>query len=119
MAFFIFATFGRIEPIVPEFFRIGFRFERIPGRSAEFLRKWSFEIFAFFEYGIDRIDRIDRTYRAQSVSIVSIEVCLVRWYGDDDGPFGLEKTFFVIFGRTDLRINLSGAKFHEKPDFDI
>ena len=28
------ATFGRIKPIVPGFFRIGFRFERVPGRSA-------------------------------------------------------------------------------------
>ena len=28
------ATFEGIEPIVPGFFRIGFQFERIPGRSA-------------------------------------------------------------------------------------
>ena len=28
------ATFWRIKPNVPGFFRIGFRFERIPGRSA-------------------------------------------------------------------------------------
>ena len=28
------ATFEGIKPIVPGFFRIGFRFERIPGRSA-------------------------------------------------------------------------------------
>ena len=57
---------------------------------------------------------MDRTYRTQSVSI---EGRLVRWFLDDDGPFGHEKTFFVIFGLADLRICLSGAKFHEEPDF--
>ena len=36
---------------------------------------WRFEIFAFWEY---RIDRIDRTYRSQSVSIRSIEGRLVN-----------------------------------------
>ena len=29
------------------------------------------------------------------------------------------KQFFVIFGRTDLRISLSGAKVHEEADFDV
>ena len=33
------ATFEGIKPIVPGFFRIGFRFERIPGRSAYFFQK--------------------------------------------------------------------------------
>ena len=36
------ATFEGIKPNVPRFFRIGFRFERIPGRSASFLQKWHF-----------------------------------------------------------------------------
>ncbi len=67
----------------------------------------------FFEY------RIDRTYRTQSVSIVSIEGRLVRWSVDDDGPFGLEKWFLMIFGRTDLRISLSGTRFDEEADFDV
>ena len=30
-----------------------------------------------------------------------------------------KKRFFVIFGRTDLRISLSGAKFDEEADFDV
>jgi len=40
-------TFGRMERIVPGFFRIGIRFERIPGRSAQFAQKCHFEIFVF------------------------------------------------------------------------
>ena len=39
VAFFCFATFWRVKPIVPRFFRIGFRFERILGRSAELAQK--------------------------------------------------------------------------------
>ena len=50
--------------------RIGFRFERILGRSAEFDQKWHFDFFHFFEY---RIDRIDLTYRSIVRSVVSIE----------------------------------------------
>ena len=34
------ATFEGIKPIVPGFFRIGIRFERIPGRLASFSQKW-------------------------------------------------------------------------------
>ena len=30
-----------------------------------------------------------------------------------------KKRFLVIFGRTDLRISLSGAKFDEEADFDV
>ena len=30
-----------------------------------------------------------------------------------------KKSFFVSFGRTDLKVRLSGAKFHEEADFDI
>ena len=30
-----------------------------------------------------------------------------------------KKQFLVIFGRTDLRISLSGAKFDEEADFDV
>ena len=37
------ATFGRIFAIVPRFFPIGFRFERIPGRSPKFVQKWRFK----------------------------------------------------------------------------
>ena len=33
MAFFVFSTSRRIKPIVPGIVRIGFRFERIQGRS--------------------------------------------------------------------------------------
>ena len=29
------------------------------------------------------------------------------------------KQFFIIFGRTDLRISLSGAKFDAEADFDV
>ena len=36
------AIFGQISPIVPTFFRIGIRFERIPGRSAQFAQNWHF-----------------------------------------------------------------------------
>ena len=36
------ATFEGMTPNVPEFFRIGIRFERIPGRSASSLQKWHF-----------------------------------------------------------------------------
>ena len=36
------ATFEGIKPNVPGFFRIGIRFERISGRSAQFLQKWHF-----------------------------------------------------------------------------
>ena len=36
------ATFEGMKPNVPEFFRIGIRFERIPGRSASSLQKWHF-----------------------------------------------------------------------------
>ena len=32
---------------------------------------------------------------------------------------GSKKHLFVIFGRTDLRISLSGAKFDEEADFDV
>ena len=35
-------TFEGIKPIVPGFFRIGIRFERISGRSAQFLQKLHF-----------------------------------------------------------------------------
>ena len=34
------ATFSRIQPIVPGFVLIIIRFARIPGRSAEFTKKW-------------------------------------------------------------------------------
>ena len=30
-----------------------------------------------------------------------------------------KRQFFVIFGRTDLRISLSGAKFDAEADFDV
>ena len=30
-----------------------------------------------------------------------------------------KKQFFVIFGRTDLRVSLSGAKFDAEVDFDV
>ena len=30
-----------------------------------------------------------------------------------------KKQLFVIFGRTDLRTSLSGAKFHEETDFEV
>ena len=35
-----YATFGRIQPIVPGFVRILIRLARILGRSAEFAKKW-------------------------------------------------------------------------------
>ena len=41
-------TFGRVKPIVPGFFRIGFRIERILGRSAELAKKWHVDIFWHF-----------------------------------------------------------------------
>ena len=87
------AIVGRIKPIVLGFFRIGFRFERILRRSPEFLQKWCFEIFAFFEYWIDRIDR---TYRTQSVSIISIEGRLVRWSVDDDGLWYKKRRRIIV-----------------------
>ena len=31
----------------------------------------------------------------------------------------LKKRIFVIFGRTDLRVSLSGAKFDAEADFDV
>ena len=93
VAFFTFAPFGRIEPLLPGFFEIAFQFETILGGSASFLQKRRFEILRFFK---DGIDQIDRTYRKHSVSIVSIEG-LVRWSVDDDGLFGLEKTIFPDF----------------------
>ena len=46
-------------------------------------------------------------------------IFLVRWSPDDDGPFGSQKRFFVNFGRTDLRISLSGATFDERADFGV
>ena len=39
VAFFVFASFEGIKPIVPGFFRIGIQFERIPGRSTQFAEK--------------------------------------------------------------------------------
>ena len=86
---FRYATFEGIKPIVLGFFRIGIRFERILGRSPQFLQKWRFEIFTLFEYF--RIDGIDRTYRTQCVSLVSIEGRPARSSVDDDGQFGLGK----------------------------
>ena len=52
------ATFWRVKRIVPRFFRIGFRFEKIPGRLAEFLQKWHFAFFRFdrFDIHFDSID---------------------------------------------------------------
>ena len=44
---------------------------------------------------------------------------LSRYSVDDDEPFGLEKTFLVIFGHTELGINPSRAKFDAEDDFDV
>ena len=55
------ATFEEMKPNVPEFFRIGFRFERIPGRSASFLQKWRFDFFAFLLRFFDSIGSIQHT----------------------------------------------------------
>ena len=44
----------RVNTIVPGFFRIGFRFERILERVAQSLQPWRFEDFAFVQYRIDR-----------------------------------------------------------------
>ena len=46
-------------------------------------------------------------------------ISLVRWSVDDDGPFGLENQFFIIFRRTDLRMCPSEAKFDAEADFDV
>ena len=54
-----------IKPILPGFFRIGFRFERIPGRSAQFLQKWRFEFFELFQIS----NRSDRSNTSNSFRI--------------------------------------------------
>ena len=56
------------------------------------------------------------SYMSTSYVVVSL---LVRWSMDDGGPFGLEKRFFMIFGRINLRVSLSGAKFDAETDFDV
>ena len=52
------AIFEGITPNVPRFFRIGFRFERISGRSAAFLQTWHFAFFRFDRFDI-RFDSIE------------------------------------------------------------
>ena len=77
--FFIFATFGRIKPIIPGFFRIGFQFERIPGRLAQFLQKWRSKFLRFLNIeSIESIKHIEhnpyRSYRSKTaLSPVSSE----------------------------------------------
>ena len=58
---------------------------------------------------------LQTSYISTSYNFVSL---LVRC-PDDDGPFGIEKKFFVIFGCTDLRISLSGTKCDAEADFDV
>ena len=41
-----------------------------------------------------------------------------RGQGSQRPGFRSTNRFFAIFGRTDLRIGVSGAKFHEEIDFD-
>ena len=41
----------------------------------------------------------------------TIEKTMVRW--------ALKKQFFIIVGRTELTISLSGTKCHEEADFDV
>ena len=51
------ATFVRVKPIIPRFLRIGFQFERTPGRSAQFIQKWR---LIFLRFRIDlHFDSID------------------------------------------------------------
>ena len=42
-----------------------------------------------------------------------------RRKGSQRPGFRSTNRFFVIFGRTDFRIGVSGAKFHEETDFDV
>ena len=55
------ATFEGMKPNVPEFFRIGIRFERIPGRSASLLQKWRFDFLAFLLRFFDSIGSTQHT----------------------------------------------------------
>ena len=57
LAHFVLATFGRIKPIVPGFFRIGIRFERIPGRSAKFAKKRLLNLFVILLENVQTRDK--------------------------------------------------------------
>ena len=48
------ATFEGIKPNVLGFFRIGFRFERFPGQSADFGQKWHFEFLTRNRFAWER-----------------------------------------------------------------
>ena len=80
----IFEGIDSIEPIVPALVRIGFRFDRIQGRSAWFAKKLHVLFLRFFAKisASVRFDGFDIPF--DSIDIASAG--LVRWSVDDDGP---------------------------------
>ena len=87
------ATFWRITPIVPGFVRIKIQFEGNPGTFGLIPLKMKFPFFRTFS-NIESIEEIDQSTDRSN-------------------------RFFVILDRTNVRISLSEAKFHEEANVDI